>query len=893
MAVDRLSLPVQGMTCGHCVGTVRKAIEAFPGVVEARVDLAAGRADVRVEPGSGVDRDRLARVVEAAGYQVGAGSTASPEPDGSPRLVSIGGSTAASPASVEVEADGADKSDAPPRLVTIGGSTVASPASVELEAERADPVEGGGPRGLELSIGGMHCASCVGRVESALVGVPGVREARVNLATERASVAFRAGNPPGAETLAAAVARAGYSAKPVEGGDLGGADAIRRERAEVVATWRRRLVVGLALAVPLTILGLGPMLGLFASRPWIGYAMFAMATPLQVYLGWPFYRGAFARLRQGSTNMDTLIALGSTVAYGYSIGQLVGGDAHHAHFFMDAGIILTLITLGKFLEARSRGVAGSAIERLLDLAPKSARLIRDGSETDVPLAQVKRWDRLRVRPGESIPVDGVVVEGESSVDESMLTGEPMPASKRSGDRVAGATLNGDGTLVVEAQRLGEESALAGIVRLVREAQASKAGVQRLADRVASVFVPVVLAIALATFLGWGLAAGSWSSGILNAAAVLIIACPCALGLAVPMAVAVATGRGARAGLLIREASSFERMDRLDAVVLDKTGTVTEGKPAMVAAFAPDIDEDRLLRLAAAAESASEHPLAKALADRAGGLRATEFRNVRGGGVSATVEGSRVLVGSPKFLADEGVPAEPGRWDAWLADRRADGPPQTILRVAIDGREAGLIAVADREKPEARAAIALIREAGAEVYLVTGDAEPAALAVARSVGLAADHVMAGVLPDGKAAKIEALKTGPDGRRRRVAMVGDGLNDAPALAAADVGIALGTGTDLAKATADVVVVSGDLRGVPRAIRLGRATLRAIRQNLFWAIIYNALGVPAAALGLFGRFGPLIAATAMSMSSVTVVLRSALLAGLKLDDESDPQAIPGDRA
>ena len=970
MAVERLVVPVEGMTCGHCVGTVRKALEAVPGVVEAAVDLEGRRAEVGVEHGSGVGRDRLAAAVEEAGYRVpaeGATATDGGEPA---KLVTIGGSKregnqgfAESPgAGHPVSSDrvalappvpdrgGTREEPVPPdepaTLVTIGGSarggeeSGALPTSAETRAatlrgeSEASPSEG-----MELAIGGMHCASCVGRVESALAGVPGVREARVNLATERASVVFKAdATPPNSEAMAAAVAKAGYSAKVAEVGGFGEAEAMRRERAETVGIWRLRLIVGVALAVPLAVLGLGPMLGLFPASSWIGYAMFALATPMQAYLGWPYYRGAWARLRQGSTNMDTLIALGSSVAYGYSVYQLIAGDAHHAHFFMDAGIILTLITLGKYLEARSRGVAGSAIERLLDLAPKTARVVREGGEIEIPLAEVKRGDRVRVRPGESIPVDGEVVEGESSVDESMLSGEPMPVTKSIGDGVAGATINGDGTLVVEARKLGKESALAGLVRLVREAQASKAGVQRLADRVASYFVPVVLAIALLTLLGWGLIGGTWSGGVLNAAAVLIIACPCALGLAVPMAVAVATGRGARAGLLVREASSFERVDRLDALILDKTGTVTEGRPAVVATIAVDGDAARLLRMAAAAESASEHPLARALrispelpgrsksggtgsgsvpprsetggasatqtggheararglsasypAEHADGLRVEDFRNVRGGGVSATVGGSRVLVGSRRFLESEGIEAESDRWDDWMREQAVEGSVRTILYVAIDGQEAGRIAVADREKPEARAAIARIRELGAEVYLVTGDSEAPALAVARSVGIPPDHVLAGVLPDAKAAKVEALKKGlgANGRPRRVAMVGDGLNDAPALAAADVGIALGTGTDLAKATADVVVVSGDLRGVPRALVLGKATLRAIRQNLFWAIIYNALGVPAAAFGLFGRFGPLIAAGAMSLSSVTVVLRSALLAGLKLDEDADVPA------
>ncbi|MBV8230058.1 MAG: heavy metal translocating P-type ATPase [Planctomycetaceae bacterium] len=546
---------------------------------------------------------------------------------------------------------------------------------------------------------------------------------------------------------------------------------------------------------------------------------------------------------------------------------------HGTHYFMDAGIILTLITLGKFLEVRSKGVAGAAIERLLDLAPKTARVVRDGVEAEVPLAEVRRGDRVRVRPGEAIPVDGRVIEGESSVDESMLTGESVPVEKRPGDRVTGATLNGDGVLLVEAQRLGRETALEGIVRMVREAQGSKAGVQRLADRIAAYFVPIVLGIAVATLLGWGLSGLGWGRAVLNAAAVLIIACPCALGLATPMAVAVATGRGARAGLLVREASAFERMDRLATVVLDKTGTVTEGKPRVTDVAAVDgWDRAGLLRLAAAAESGSEHPLARALAPLANGAAVSDFQAVRGGGVRARVDGRAVLVGSERFLRDAGI--DPGGLDA--VARAWERQAKTVLRVAADGRAVGAIALADTLKPHGREAVDALRRMGAEVFLLTGDNVTTARAIAEELGLPAANVFAGVLPDGKAAKVAQLRQ----RGGRVAMVGDGLNDAPALAAADVGIALGTGTDLAKAVADVVIATGDLRAVPRALRLGRATLAAIRQNLFWAFAYNTIGIPLAALGFFGTYGPLIAALAMSLSSVTVVARSSLLARLKLE-------------
>ncbi len=729
-----------------------------------------------------------------------------------------------------------------------------------------------------LAIGGMHCASCVARVEGALSGVPGVEEARVNLATERAGVTLDPSKVSEAQ-LAEAVARAGYSARRAELVVGEGAESLRLERESALSYWRTRLIVGVSLTIPLVVLGYAPLLfpSATAHSLAIGWAMFGLAIVLQIYLGGPYYRGAWERLKQGSSNMDTLVALGTSTAFGYSLARLGMGHSHDAHSFMDAGIILTLITLGKYLETRSKGSAGSAIERLLDLAPKTARVVRNSLEVEVALGQVRRGDHVRVRPGETIAVDGRVIEGESGVDESMLTGESKPSTKRVGDRVAGATRNEDGTLLIEAGSLGSESALEGIVRLVRDAQSSKAGVQRLADAISARFVPSVLAVALLTLLGWGFVGHDWGRGILNAAAVLIIACPCALGLATPMAVAVATGRGARAGLLVRDASAFERMDRIESVVFDKTGTITQGKPTVVAVFAVEgVDRQQVLSLAAAAESGSEHPLARALASHRGSLKKVEgFRAVRGAGVSARVGESDVLAGSARFLGEAGVDLAPLE----AATRGWTDRNSTVIHVALEGRAIGAIALADAVKSHAREALDQVRKLGAEVFLLTGDQPSTALAIASEIGISADHVFASVPPDGKAARIAGLK----GRGGRVAMVGDGLNDAPALASADVGIALGTGTDLAKAVADVVIATDDLLAVPRALRLGRGTLQAIRQNLFWAFAYNTIGIPLAALGLFGTYGPLIAAVAMSLSSVTVVARSGLLARLDLDEDS----------
>ena len=630
------------------------------------------------------------------------------------------------------------------------------------------------PEEWNLAIGGMHCASCVVRVENALKSVPGVTDARVNLATERAGVVVDAARV--SETaLASAVASAGYRARRDELKPGEGAESLRRERAEGVAHWRRRLIVGVALTIPLIVLGYAPLLfDVGHASTAIGWAMFALASVLQVYLGGPYIVGAWERLKQRSANMDTLIALGTSTAFGYSLARLLGGHSHDAHSFMDAGIILTLITLGKFLEARSKGSASAAIERLLDLAPKVARVIRDGKEVDVPLAEVVKGDRVRIRPGESVPVDGRVIEGESEVDESMLTGEPTPAIKRPGDRVAGATRNGDGTLVIEADRLGRESVLEGIVRLVRDAQASKAGVQRLADAISARFVPAVLLVALATLFGWGLIRHDWEHGIVNAAAVLIIACPCALGLATPMAVAVATGRGARAGILIREASAFERMDRLASVVFDKTGTLTEGKPSIVAVAPADgFDEPTLLRLAAAAESGSEHPIARAFAPHRDGSPVADVRATRGAGVSAAGGGRKVVVGTSRFVADAGVDVGPlleATSRAWEAEA------QTVLFAGVDGKPAGVIGLADAIKPNAREVVDRLRGSGLDVVLLTGDNPTTAAAVGSALGHGRrpDHRGRPAGRQGGAdRRPEGTRPGRDGRRRTERRPGDRL------------------------------------------------------------------------------------------------------------------------
>lgn len=831
------TLHVSGMHCARCVDAVGSALRAVPGVADAQVDLNAGLALVQIQPGARVTRQQLTDAVSRSGYTVrdDAASAHSPEP----QVIQI------------------TPRPAPPK------------ASPPLTTEEWD-----------LSVRGMHCSSCVGRVETALASVPGVQEARVSLATHQARVVV---DPQRVteHNLAEATHHAGYEVNRILDAEDDPARAlvlIRAERAREIDGWRKRLLFGLAFTIPLVLLGLGPMLlpalNHLRHATWVGWVMFALALPVQVYLGWPYVRGALARARFGQTNMDTLIALGTTSAFLYSTYHLLAGHLHQAHFFLDSALILTLITLGKWMEARSRGVAGEAIERLLDLAPKFARLVRGAEERDVPVSELRRGDRVRVRPGEAVPVDGVIVEGESSVDESMLTGESMPVPKRAGEPVTGGTLNTDGALLVEATRLGRDSVLQNLVRLVRVAQASKAGVERLADRVSSVFVPVVLVIAALTLLAFGLLRGNWNQGILNAAAVLIIACPCALGLATPMAVAVATSRGARLGLLVRDASVFESIDKLRLVAFDKTGTLTEGRPSVVevATCAPWTRES-LLSITGAAERDSEHPLARALVPYMNNQRVEAFEARRGSGVLARVDGRSVVVGTARFLESQGVQIQ------HLLSTAQDWEAQanTVLWVAVDGRLAGLIALADTLKPHARDVVDRLNSLGIPSALITGDNPRTARAIGAQLGLPPARILAGVRPEQKLERIAGLKRELGGG---VAMVGDGLNDAPALAEADIGIALGTGTDLAKASADVVIATGDLRAVPRALKLARATLAAIRQNLVWAFLYNIIGIPLAALGFFGRYGPLVAAVAMSLSSVSVVARSSLLRFVPLD-------------
>jgi len=759
---------------------------------------------------------------------------------------------------------------------------------------------------VSFPVEGMTCASCVNRITRFLRKADGVAEANVNLATETATVQF---DPARIDLagLSAAVEAAGYVARVDR---LAGeeTDAIASDEPSYadrhLADLRRRLIVATALTIPLLIglarMTIAPGLPELFTNPWF---QLALATPVQFYCGWPFYRGAFNALRHRAADMNTLVAVGTSAAYGYSVAAIafpaffqaagLGMDGEPLPLYFDtAAAIITLILLGRFLEARARSHTSDAIRKLIGLAPRTARVIRAGVELDIAIEQVVRGDLLRVRSGEKIPVDGVLCAGHSAVDESMVTGESMPVGKKPGDEVIGGTLNGSGSFTYEATRVGADTVLAQIVRLVQEAQGSRAPIQRLADTVTGVFVPVVLALAGLTFVAW-FAFGpepAFNMALVNTIAVLIIACPCALGLATPTSIMVGTGKGAENGVLFRNAEALERLHKVRAVVLDKTGTLTEGKPRVTdfvrVVGAPG--EDELLALVAAAERGSEHPLGEAIVRHARerGLEtsvASAFDAVAGEGIRATVDGHEVLVGRPAFLGvDVSALAEEAR--------RLASVGKTPVFVAIDGRPAGIIAIADTLKAGSATAVAELHRLGLTVVMLTGDNETTARAIAAEAGV--DRVVADVRPDEKAAQVRALQA----EGKAVAMVGDGVNDAPALASADVGVAIGTGTDVAIESAAVTLMSGDLRGLVTAIALSRATMRNIKQNLFWAFAYNVILIPVAMGVLYPSTGilldPILAAAAMALSSVTVVsnaLRLRRFTPPKLTAEAPARRVP----
>ena len=834
--IIKISLPVEGMTCAACVGHVENALKGVPGVVEASVNLGTEKASVEFDPAE-VRFQVLGDAVSGAGYKLGTKSAS-------------------------------------------------------------------------LIIGGMTCSACVSHIENALRDVPGVAEANVNLGVERASVEF----VPGIVELShlqAAVEGAGYR---VEGFNDSGDQERELERlskVKEIRDLRNRLLFAGTGAILL-------LLGTFDVFPWVSnlmgrsyypFLLWALATPVQFWAGSTFYTSGLGALRHRTSNMHTLIVLGTTVAYGYSAAvvllhafspEVLADNGIEAKVYFDtAAIIVALILLGRFLEAGARGRTSEAIRRLIGLRPTSARVVRDGNEIDIPVNQVGIGDTVLVRPGEKIPVDGLVTDGYSAVDESMLTGESMPVEKVPGEKVFGATINSNGALYFEATQVGGETVLAQIISLVEEAQGSKAPIQRVADQVASYFVPAVIIASLAAFAFWMLLGPSpvLTFSTLVLVSVLIIACPCALGLATPTAIIVGTGRGAEQGVLIKQAEALEIAHKVDTVVLDKTGTLTSGKPVVTDLIASDgsrSSEQDLLFLAASAERGSEHPLGEAIVmeAQAQGLRlesVTAFEAIPGRGISAQVNGRAVRFGNLALMEDSGVPVN------GLAEQASALAAQgkTPMFLATDGQAVGLIAVADTVKPEAFEGLAQLRRMGLEVVMLTGDNVWTAHAIAGQLGV--ELVEAEVLPQDKAAVIKRLQA----EGRVVAMVGDGINDAPALVQADVGLAMGSGTDVAMESADITLVRSDVNGVATALDLSRQTIRTIKQNLFWAFFYNVMLIPVAAGVLYpvfqgvggvpdglefffgeqGFLNPALAALAMAFSSVTVVTNSLRLRRAKV--------------
>lgn len=802
------SYSLSGMSCAACAARIEKGLNKVPGVAQATVNFAVEKATVEFDP-QAVTEEMIEETVKNLGYEVIREKTSS-------------------------------------------------------EAH------------INLKITGMSCAACSARIEKVLNKMDGVQNAGVNLAGETASVTYDSAKVKAADIIKA-VENLGYGAKRAEEVSP---DREKEEREKEIKRLRRELIISAVLSSPLILAMVLALIKVDAPFLHQEYFQLVIATPVQFLIGFRFYKNAFYALRAKSANMDVLIAMGTSAAYFFSLynvfyQEMAHGMAMKDLYFEAAAVIITLVLLGKYLEAVAKGKTSEAIKKLMGLQAKTARVVRNGEEIDIPVEEVEVGDVIVVRPGEKVPVDGKILEGHSALDESMLTGESLPVEKKQGDLVIGATINKFGTFKFQATKIGKDTALAQIIKMVEDAQGSKAPIQKIADQVSGIFVPVVLGIALLTFLirYFGIDHGeNITPALVSAVSVLVIACPCALGLATPTAIMVGTGKGAENGILIKGGEHLEMAYKINAVILDKTGTITQGQPAVTDIISLDgTAESEILKLAAAAEKNSEHPLGVAIYEKGkadfGSLSEPEkFEAIPGRGVWAVLDGANVYIGTRKLMTEKDIPI--GEAEDIVARLEEEG--KTAMLMAVDHLMRGVIAVADTVKEHSQAAIADLRQMGIKVYMITGDNKRTAQAIAKQVGI--DHVLAEVLPEKKAEEVEKLKKAG----MVVAMVGDGINDAPALATADVGMAIGTGTDVAMEAADITLMRGDLRSIPMAIRLSRKTIGKIRQNLFWAFIYNIIGIPFAALGLLS---PVIAGGAMAFSSVSVVTNSLSLKRAKI--------------
>lgn len=717
---------------------------------------------------------------------------------------------------------------------------------------------------VNLNIEGMSCAACSARVEKVLNNINGVVNANVNLAMNKATVNYT-GDELSSRDFVNAIEKAGYKAEVEREKNT---DREKEMREKEIKTLKTLFVISAILSLPLFSAMFFHMAGVHTILS-NGYFQLALATPVQFIIGYRFYKGAFNSLRGGGANMDVLVSMGTSAAYFYSIYNLINGVEEY--YFEASAVVITLILLGKTLESVAKGKTSEAIKKLMGLQPKTARVFRDGGERDISIDEVVVGDIVVVRPGERIPVDGMIVEGNSSIDESMLTGESIPVDKNIGDEVIGGTINKFGTFKFEAKKVGRDTALSQIVKLVEEAQGSKAPVQRLADKISGIFVPTVVVIALVTFLIWYFVKGDFTHALISAVAVLVIACPCALGLATPTAIMVGTGKGAEKGILIKGGEYLEKVEELDAIIFDKTGTITKGEPEVTDIIAFDEDRDTILRLAAIGEGTSEHPLGQAIVNKAVdekiniNTEAERFLAIPGKGIHAVIENKDMYIGNRKLL--EGANIDISQAEEELVSLEDQG--KTAILLSIDGEIKGIIGIADMVKESSREAISEIKNMGLEVYMITGDNERTAKTIAEEVGIT--NVYASVLPENKAEVVESIKL----KGKKVGMVGDGINDAPALVAADIGFAIGTGTDVAIEAADITLMRGDLKDIVTAIKLSKQTMKIIKQNLFWAFFYNSVGIPFAALGFLN---PMIGGAAMAFSSVSVVSNSLRLRKFK---------------